>query len=293
MRKSILFLIVLLLSIGNSIQAQISDKTITKAESLYENGDYREVIKMLKPAGILTPINTHAEMLLADAYHKQEDFFDAVEHYNRAEEGGEESFELYFHRARALISITEFKKASKDMSKAIAMQPDNAQLYFFRAYAETEMNNLNHAILDYSKAIELDPDYQEAYFNRGAVQIDLEQYVGGVSDLEKAQSLDPENIDAALNLAIISYQQQKYEEALPLFESIIENTNDKQNKLDANYYIAECYDAMGDVENACHYFYKAMKLGDKDSGEIYENYCENNQLRTLFKPRKKLEKVSF
>lgn len=293
MKKAILFIVALMLSFGSTVNAQPDEKQLKEASKLYEKGEYKSVIRLLKPETENDILNAETEMLLGDAYHKQEDFIDAIEHYDLAQNKGENSFELYFHRARAYISIEEYKKASKDLDKAISFQPDNSELYFFRAYAETELENYNKAVDDYSKAIELNPDFQEAYFNRGAIKIDMEDYEGGIVDLEMAQVMDPENEDAALNLAIISYEQKNFEEALPMFEEIIEITNDKQNKLDANYYIAECYDALGDTDNACKYFYKAMKLGDKDSEEIFENYCENNEIRNLFKPRKKLEKVSF
>lgn len=293
MKKSIFLLLLSVLSLVGNLSAQISDKQINEAKQLYNKGEYKAVIKLLKPAESLTVINTQAEMLIGDSYHKQEDFVDAINHYDRAEEGGDKSFDLYFHRARAYISIEEYKKASKDMDKAIQMQPDNAELYFFRAYSETELNHLHKAVEDYSKAIELDNEFQEAYNNRAAIKIELEEYDGVMDDLQIAQSLNPESEDVSLMLARFSYESEKYEEAIGLYKSIVENSDDKDVKIDANYYIAECYDALGNQDEACLFFYKAMKLGDRDSEEIYESYCENNQIRTLFKPRKKLEKVTF
>lgn len=293
MKKLIFLLLLAMLSISSHLSAQITDKQLDEATQLYNEGEYKALIKLLKPAGNLSVINTRAEMLIADSYHKQEDFVDAISHYDRAEKGGDESFELYFHRARAYISIEEYKKASKDMDKAIDMQPDNSELYFFRAFAETELNHLNKAVEDYSKAIELNNEFQEAYNNRAAINIELEDYDGVMDDLQMAQSLNPESEDVSLMLARFSFENKNYEEAIELYKKIVENTNDKEVKIDANYYIAECYDSMGDQDNACLFFYKSMKLGDKDSEEIYQSYCENDQIRTLFKPRKKLEKVSF
>lgn len=293
MKKLILLLLILAISSANGVFAQLSSDNIEEASKLYSEGEFKSVIKLLKPAETLPTINTQAEMLIGDAYHKQEDFVDAVTHYDRAEEGGEKSFELYSHRARAYISIQEYKKASKDLDKAINMQPDNAQLYFFRAYSETEINHLNNAVADYSKAIELDENFQEAYYNRAAIKIELEQYDGVMDDLQKVQEMDPESDDVAYSLALFSYENENYEKAIKLFKKLVESTDDKEIKIDANYYIADSYDALKDTEKACMYFYKAMKMGDKDSEEIFESYCENNQIRTLFKPRKKLESVSF
>ncbi len=293
MKRSIILLFVMLLSVGSSLFAQINDKQIEEAKNLYDKEEYKSVIKLLKPATELAEINTQAEMLIGDAYHKQEDFVDAIEHYDRADKGGDESFELYFHRARALISIQEYKKASKDMDKAIALQPENAELYFFRAFAESELNNLENALKDYDMAIELDSNFKNAYFNRSSIKMELEIYDGVVEDANKSKELGLEGEDVALIHAQLTYEEEKYEEALPMFLEIIENSNDKDIKTFSNYYVAECYYALEDESKACAYFYKAMKLGDTDAEEIYESYCKNNQLRTLFRPRKKLEKASF
>jgi tetratricopeptide (TPR) repeat protein len=279
--------------LGSTLQAQLNDKQVEEAEKLYNEGEYKSVIKLLKPAAVLKVINTHAEMLLGDSYHKQEDFVDAIEHYDRAEDGGDESFNLYFHRARAYISIQEYKKGSKDMDKAIEMKPNDADLYFFRAFAESEMNHLEKALKDYDKAIELNPEFQNAYFNRASTKMELERFDGVVEDVNKSKELGLESEDIDLVLAQLTYEEGKYEEALPMFMKIIENSTVKEDKAFANYYIAECYYALDDETNACVYFYKAMKLGDQDAQETYENFCNKDQLRTLFKPRKKLEKVSF
>jgi tetratricopeptide (TPR) repeat protein len=293
MKKSLLLCLLFILNISSSLFAQVIAPQVEEASKLYEDGDYKAVIKVLKPLEALPEINTQAEMLLGDAYHKQEEFNEAILHYDRAEKGGDKSFELYFHRARAYISIEAYKDATKDMDKAIQMQPENSELYFFRAYAETELGHLNKAVDDYSKAIELDGEFQEAYNNRAAIKIELQEYEGVLADLKKAQDLNPESEDVALMLARFSFENQNYEEAISLYESILDNSDDVSVKIDANYYIAESYDAMGETDSACKYFSKAMKLGDKDSEEIFQNYCEKNQIRTLFKPRKKLEKVTF
>jgi len=286
-------MLILITGISSQLNAQISEKQIAEAQKIYDEGDYKEVLKLLKPAETLSEINGEAEMLLGDAHHKREEFIDAIEHYDRAEKAGIESFELYFHRARAYISVDEYRKASKDMDKVIDMQPDNAELYFFRAFAESEMNHLTNALKDYTKAIELDPEYKEAYYNRAATKMELEQFESLMADIEKADELGLESEYLDFTRAQYSYEQKQYEEALPLFVAIIEKTDDNATKGMANYYIAECYYNLGDIDESCKYFYKAAKFGDVDAQETFDNFCEKDQLRTLFKPRKKLEKVSF
>ena len=154
------------------------------------------------------------------------------------------------------------------------------------------MDKSEKALADYSNAIIYKPDYAEAYYNRGAVKIELGLLDEGGEDLEESQRIGGVSLDVGFNLAIIAFDKEEYEQAIELFEDLLE-TNDEVQKVDAFYYLAECNYRLDKIEDACRYFYKAMALGDKDSEEIYHNYCEKGQIRKMFKTRRKTEKVTF
>jgi len=283
---------VLIFFTGSFLFGQTSGDALIKAQGLYEKGEYQLVVDILRP--IEDDNNEEAiKMLMGDAEHKMEYFDMAIRNYNDAEKAGLKTVDLYFHRGAAYISIGNYNKATKDLSKAIDIEPENAELYFYRGYAYTEMDKSEKAMADYSSAILYKPDYAEAYYNRGAVKIDLGLLNDGGEDLEQAQSIGGDNLlDVGFNLAIIAYEKEDYEKAIELFENLLE-TDDAVQKVDAFYYLAECNYQLENVENACRYFYKAMGLGDKDSEEIYRSYCEKGQIRELFKTRRKTEKVTF
>ena len=300
MKKIRPILSLVLIFITGILQAQLSDAQVEEAAALYEKGDYKAVIKALRPAATLDDINSKAEMLLADSYHKQGNFESAIEHYDRAEKGGDKSVDLYSHRGRAFISSQEFKKAVKDFDDAIALKADDADLYYYRAYALTELNSLQKAQADYNKTIELDPEYKEAYYNRAVINFELEELDNITADLEKAESLGldlevygMEDEDIELQRARLEYEMESYEEAMALFMEILEKTDSKETKGEACYYIADIYDKMDDKEQACTYFAKGAKYEDQVCIDVFENYCEKDQLRSIFKPRKKMDSVSF
>ena len=282
---------ILILFIGSSLFSQTSDEVLKQAQELYEKGEYQNVVHLLQP---LNDDNNkiEIEMLMGDAEHKMEYFDMAIRHYQEAEKAGLETVDLYFHRGAAYISIGNYSKATKDLTKAIKIEPENAELYFYRGYAYTEMDKSEKAMADYSSAILYKPDYAEAYYNRGAVKIDLGLLDEGGEDLEESQRIGGLDIDVGFNLAIIAFDKEEYLKAIELFENLVE-TDDAVQKVDAFYYLAECNYRLDNIEDACRYFYKAMSLGDKDSEEIYYNYCEKGQIRKMFKTRRKTEKVTF
>ena len=283
---------ILIFSTGNLLFGQASDDALVNAQERYEKGEYQWVVDILRP--IDNGDNEgEIKMLMGDAEHKMEYFDMAIRNYNDAEKAGYKTVDLYFHRGAAYISIGNYNKATKDLSKAIDIEPENAELYFYRGYAYTEMDKSEKAMADYSSAIIHDPGFAEAYYNRGAVKIDLGLLNEGGEDLEEAQRIGGDNLmDVGFNLAIIAYEKEEYEKAIELFENLLE-TDDAVQKVDAYYYLAECNYQLENVENACRYFYKAMGLGDKDSEEIYRNYCEKGQIRELFKTRRKTDKMTF
>jgi len=282
---------ILILFSGSFLSGQTSDDALKKAHELYEKGEYQLVVDILRP---IEQDNSEGEikMLMADAAHKMEYFDMAIRYYTEAEKAGLKTVDLYFHRGAAYISIGSYNKATKDLSKAIDIEPEKAELYFYRGYAYTEMDKSEKAMADYSSAILYNPNYAEAYYNRGAVKIDLGLLNDGGEDLEQAQEIGGLSVDVGFNLAIIAYEKEDYQKAIELFEKLLE-TDDSVQKIDAYYYLAECNYQLDKVENACRYFYKAMSLGDKDSEEIYRGYCEKGQIRKLFKTRRKTEKVTF
>jgi tetratricopeptide (TPR) repeat protein len=278
--------------IGTSSFGQTTESDALKdAHELYDLGEYESVISLLGSIEMVTD-KGQFEMLLGDAEHKMEYFDMAIDHYNKAENDGLKTMDLYFHRGAAFISISKYKKAVKDLSKAIELQPEKAELFFYRGYAYTELDKSESAIADFSQAITLKPDYAEAYYNRGAIRIDLQLYDEGLDDLEESQHLGGDKLNISFNKAIITFEKGNYEDAINLFNDLTE-TDDVDQKRDAYYYLGECYYRLKEDESACRYFYKAMGLGDLDSEEIYHNYCEKGQIRKLFKTRKKTEKVTF
>ena len=282
---------ILILFIGTSLLGQTSDDVLKQAQELYDNGEYQKVVHLLQPLDE-TNNKGEVEMLMGDAEHKMEYFDMAIRHYQEAEKAGLKTSDLYFHRGAAYISIGNYSKATKDLTQAIEIEPENAELYFYRGYAYTEMDKSEKALADYSNAIIYKPDYAEAYYNRGAVKIELGLLDEGGEDLEESKRIGGVSLDVGFNLAIIAFDKEEYEQAIELFEDLLE-TNDEVQKVDAFYYLAECNYRLDKIEDACRYFYKAMALGDKDSEEIYHNYCEKGQIRKMFKTRRKTEKVTF
>ncbi len=73
-----------------------------------------------------------------------------------------------------------------DITRAIALDPQNQYLYYNRGNAHMARADYRLAIDDYTRAIDIDHRLAEAYFNRGLAHLRLGQHQEGNSDLSKA-----------------------------------------------------------------------------------------------------------
>ena len=92
-----------------------------------------------------------------------------------------------------------------------------------------------------------------------------------LKDYEKSQAYYKKALDvdfdmfAILGLALLQKEKGQYEEALTAIKSLIKN-NPKNSILYMN--AAECYEAMGQIENAVDILSKFLQLGMKNVAVI-------------------------
>lgn len=75
----------------------------------------------------------------------------------------------YFIQGNYDYDVGNCKKAVKDYTNAIELNPKIAEFYNNRAYTFMRMRDYKNALTDLDKAIELRPDYVSALMNRGDI----------------------------------------------------------------------------------------------------------------------------
>jgi len=99
---------------------------------------------------------------------------------------------VYYNRGRAEVAKGLNDQAITDLTKAIALEPNNPIPYFTRGSAYYIKNLPDPAIADLTKAIALKPDFADSYYSRGAVYYDKNLYDQAIADLTKAIALKPD-----------------------------------------------------------------------------------------------------
>ena len=84
----------------------------------------------------------------------------------------------YVNRSIAHIRLKDYSSAIEDCDRAIAINPNYPDAYNNRGRAYLGQNELGHAIEEYCHAIELNPNYAHAYFNRGVALLHIVEIEG-------------------------------------------------------------------------------------------------------------------
>ena len=91
----------------------------------------------------------------------------------------------YLHRGRAYHKLNQFDQAMRDYQQALMLQPGDWYSIYNRGRLYDEMNQYEAAFRDYAQAIALKPDFNYSYYKRGNLYKRLGMNNQAISDLEK------------------------------------------------------------------------------------------------------------
>lgn len=155
--------------------------------------------------------------------------------------------------------------------------PTNADLLYRYAYELHKANRLPDAIMYYNRALTLDPKNQDTYINLAQAYKQQGNYDKARTILTDAKGMFPENslikkqlqaLDsetASLIYADASelFRQEKYQDAINLYNKIMPATSESLVGIGA------CYQALNNNAQAAQYYEKAFALDPKNADTAY------------------------
>jgi tetratricopeptide (TPR) repeat protein len=175
------------------------------------------------------------------------------------------------------------------LTKAIEFNRSSADAYYWRARAYEKVNDREDAIADASKAIELSPTSKEAalflilqYRKTGDMEkaqkyADLAQ---SITDTEQAQQTFGRSLRDALDKAEPLLRQERFAEAIPLYESIVQRL---PTFYEAYFDLGTCYaqtGRLGDAEAALRKYLSFQPVsadGDAALGVVLAEQNKNEE----------------
>ncbi|MDA9850539.1 hypothetical protein N9C32_00425 [Flavobacteriaceae bacterium] len=117
-----------------------------------------------------------------------------------------------------------------------------------------------------SKAIEANKKASDLY-DQGKIRESALKY-------EEASELNPLEYTYFENAGISNFQFGYYDKAIPFLNHVIDSINPNTGK--SEFVLAQIYNKLGDMDNACKYIYASSKFNYKDSFRKIGEYCIDN-----------------
>lgn len=266
------------------------DPLIAEARNQYESANYESSLALAETALSSNEDDFEAWMIKADSYHKQHDFDEAIENYEKAYALNKSSALLLTNWGAALLNLKKYDAAEKKLKDAFKLDKNLAQTHYFMGNLQYANFNSAVAIKCYNRAIELNPDYMEAYYMRAASNAEKGDLIEAKNDYEKVHELAPNLVQATYNMAILNIEAEDYDEALRLLDNI--DPSSLPSSVDYYFYQAEALYFSGDEAKSCKVYKQAADLGDTESAEIYKKYCQTKEQREA-KRKKTTIRMSF
>ncbi|MFL5751901.1 MAG: tetratricopeptide repeat protein [Bacteroidia bacterium] len=117
-------------------------------------------------------------------------------------------------RAQVLIEQNRHREALKELSLALAEEPNNAFVLYLMSYCHLQDDNITEAEAMIKAAISLEPDEDVFLGQLARVQIHKEDYTDAEKTIRSAIAFEPFKADHWGVLSFIKINQKKYEEGL-------------------------------------------------------------------------------
>ncbi len=202
-----------------------------------------------------------ARQNMAETLRGQGRYEESIRWYRTLLDVDPESMSAHEGMGEALFRLGRYEQAVESLTRAVALQQDLVPIavHYLLAEGLRRLQRLEEAIDAYRDVLEIDPDHAPALARIGYALLGVGQFEEALASLSRSASLQPESPDAAdrhaamgracqalgrleeaseqyelaltidpdnaISLdafAVLRFGQQRYEEALSLYESLIE-----------------------------------------------------------------------
>ena len=158
-----------------------------------------------------------------------------------------------------LLDKGEFDKAAQKFRAVKKKFPNISAPYIGLGDIYSAKGEHNKALENYDQALKIAPS-SELYNNIGAIHFIQGDESKAESSFNSAITLDDKNVYAKKNLADLCFKQEKYKDAIPLYEAGLL----VQPESDSFLGLANCYFKLGRYESAKYGYEKVLEIEPKN-----------------------------
>ena len=240
------------------LDPQLLDAYINLGNLYGELGLYEEALETFQQALELEPENDDLYLSLGDAYRTQYLYPDAIQAYRQtlilnaenvgASQNLRETRERvneqwqrvmdqerqidehpadparYAELASLYLDMRRYDDALNAANSMLTLEPDGRSGYDMLAAIYEQMGERDQAAEMYARIVEMDPDDAEAWEHLGTWRSLQENKEAAIEAYSRALALDPQRTTASFSLAETYLEAERYDDALPLYQSLVDST---------------------------------------------------------------------
>jgi tetratricopeptide (TPR) repeat protein len=242
----------------------------TAINALIKHEKFTEAIDRIdKSRNIITP-KSELNALEANIYIGIKQWNLALTSINEAIESNNRNDTYYAIKAEILMMKGDFKGAVDNLTHAIAINTNEPGYYIQRANAAILSENYALAQSDLALYGQLYPQAPETLFQLGKLEAAKGNNLNALDYYSQLLQIDESNPVYFIERAEVAYNSEKYELADHDLALALD-LNPEMEK--ANLLKGKVRMYFMDIETACFYFEKAIKLGNAEALKIYNEKC--------------------
>ncbi len=205
---------------------------------------------------------------------KKEDYFSAIDYFNKALEV-DPSFSIAYHnRSICQKLLGNFEEAKKDLDKAIGLNSDVSIFFFTEAKLYEKIGEPDKAIESYELALENDSNYKEAMINYSQLLKGLGDYSQGLKYMNRAIGDDDDNPETIFLQANLDFIYGEFEDAISGYNEYLDyfpsDASSKFNKGLSKVLLREYDEGCEDMESGLN------DMTKENHHKIYKMFCLQN-----------------
>ena len=235
--------------------------------SLYNHGQFDEVLSKAKPLASLFPRTIVLHNLVAAANSALKNLDQAIESFNKVLELNPEDAMAYFNIGTIFSEKEEFDTAIKNYQKCLSIKPNHAEAYDNMGSVLKVQGKLTTAIEQFTQAINLKPNFAQAHYNLGVVLQETGNSNAAIESHKKALEINPNYFKSYNNMGNALKDEDELDAAIESYEQAIKI---KPEYAEAYYNMGIALNDKGEVDAAINSYKKALKI-NPEYAEAYNN----------------------
>jgi tetratricopeptide (TPR) repeat protein len=219
---------------------------------------------------IINPANAESHMNLGIALNMLGRRDEGLASLELAAEIKPTNGQAHYNLAMAELDNGNVDKALERMERAVRLEPKSTNMHTSLGGMLLQKGETEAGLKHFRRAVALSPNSAVVHNNLGGAVQHIGDHEGAVAHFRKAQELDPEDSDSALNIANSFSAQRKTDEAIHIYEEVIEQTPDSIGGYN-NYGLALRY--QGRFPESVIALERALELAKPDA-RITSNLAE-------------------